>query len=182
MIAAGQTKTTLSITAIDDEIKEAETVSTINLSVAGHAMLSESQITVRVAEDDNDALAGVTAATAALADDSLAEGDTTTLTVSLEEPLSTAATLTLILSDELISFSETENLNTRQIVFARGETEIAVAIAAADNGLADDDTRTATISFESQREKIKPVPDKIELSVKPDDEAVIAVDPEAQPP
>ena len=53
-VAARQTMITLRITAVDNDIKEPVTAYTVDLSVAGHAMLSESQITVRVTEDDKD--------------------------------------------------------------------------------------------------------------------------------
>ena len=73
-VAAGQTRTTLNVAAIDDNIKELEAVYTIDLSVEGHAELAADQIIVTVPVDGGDTIALITTAAVILADDSLAEG------------------------------------------------------------------------------------------------------------
>ena len=129
-------------------------------------------VTVIIEDDNKDVLASATTAAAMLADNSLAEGDTTTLTARLEDPLTAAATLTLSINNELISLSD------REIAFMRGETEAAVAVTASDNDLADADTRTAVITIASQGDNINPDPSKVELIIEPNDEAVIIAEPE----
>ena len=134
-VAAEQTTVALSVTAIDDDIREPLAIYTIDLSVAGHAQLAEDQIAVTVPVDGRDTTALVTTATVALADDSLAEGDMTILTARLEDPLTAPATLTLSHDDDLI------RLGGEELVFMPGETETAIAIAAINNRLADAATR-----------------------------------------
>ena len=112
----------------------------------------------------------ITTATATLADDSLAEGDTTTLSVSLDNPLVAAATITLS-HDDLITLSSTE------LVFARGETEVAVAVAAIDNNMANAATRAAAIALANRSTRINLATEEIGLEIERDDEAAIAVIP-----
>ena len=114
----------------------------------------------------------LTTATVSLVDDSLAEGDTTTLSVSLEVPLIAAATVTLSHDGNLIGLGGAE------LVFAPGETEATITVTALNNSLADANTRTATINVTDRSDNISSIaPDNIALSVEPDDEALIAAEP-----
>ena len=162
VVPAGETQATLTVTAIDDDIKEPDITYIINSDAEGHAVLTENQIAVTVVEDDRDTLALSATATVTLADDSLAEGDSTILTARLEDILSAAATLTLSHDDGLIIFSD------KELVFAQGDTETAITVAAINNNLANASTRTATITIVSRGDNISPViPDSLELSVEP---------------
>ena len=121
-------------------------------------------------EDEGDTITLVTTAAVTLADDSLAEGDTTTLTARLKDPLTVAATLTLSHDGGLISFSDTE------LVFMPGETETAITVTAINNNLADAVTRVAAIASRSDNIS-SVVPERIGLSIEPDDEAIITPQP-----
>ena len=134
-------------------------------------------VTVIIEDDKKDVLASATTAAAMLADNSLAEGDTTTLTARLEDPLTAAATLTLSINNELIN-NELISLSDREIAFMRGETEATVAVTVSDNDLADADTRTAVITIASQGDNINPDPSDVELIIEPNDEAVIIAETE----
>ena len=171
-VAAEQTTIALSVTAVDDDIKEPLSVYTVNLSVAGHARAVPSQVVVFVFEDGRDTIALVTTAAVTLVDDSLAEGDMTILTARLGDPLTSIATLTLSNDDGLVSLGDEE------LVFAQGETETTIAVAAEDNGLADANARIAAIDVADRSANISSVtPDSLELDIEPDNVATITPQP-----
>ena len=177
-LSAETSQIDITVSALDDEAPEEDETHFVVIRLlpqyqaSAQIDMDRGRTEITIPENDRKARAR-------LAKQSLAEGDTTTLTVSLEGgALSAAATLTLSLSDELISFSETENLNTTKIVFTRGESKATIIVKALDNGLADADIRTVLISFDSRGTSINPAPEDITLSIERDEEAVITVEPE----